>query len=260
MENSVNILIFDLETAPTQAAVWGMWKQNIGVDMIQTDWYIMSFAAKWLGDNNIIYKDCRFTDTDYHLLQELHHLLDKADIVIAHNAIKFDVKKVNARFITEGFEPPSPYKVIDTLQEAKKHFAFTSNKLQYLTDRLCTEKKMSHAKYPGYLLWKECLDGNLSAWEEMKDYNIQDIISLEELYLKMRPWMSSHPVITLEKETDTMVCPKCGSNHVHRRGTSTTSAGVYQRYKCMDCGGWSRGRYALNNKKHKELRLTNAVN
>lgn len=255
------VLVFDLETSPNIAAVWGMWKQNIGVEMIETDWYIMSFAAKWLHEDKIHYADCRYTGSDDNLLLlKLHSLLNEADAVIAHNAIKFDVKKLNARFITEGYPPPSPYKVIDTLQEAKKHFNFTSNKLQYLTDRLCTEKKMSHAKYPGYTLWKECLSDNMEAWNEMKDYNIQDIISLEELYYKMRPWMSSHPIITLETETDSHVCPKCGSNHVVKRGTSTTSAGIFQRYRCNSCGGWSRERYALNNKKHKELRLTNAVN
>ncbi len=257
----MRILIFDLETAPNEAAVWGMWKQNISVDMIQTDWYIMSYAAKWLGEEKIFYNDVRKSKGyDYKLLVDLHKLLDEADAVIAHNAIKFDVKKVNARFITEGFAPPSPYKVIDTLQEAKKNFAFTSNKLSYLTDRLCTEKKMSHAKFPGYSLWKACDEGKKEAWEEMKAYNIQDIVSLEELYLKMRPWMKSHPVVTLQTETDTHLCPKCGSHHVQKRGKSVTTSGIFQRYQCQDCGGWSRGRYSENDRQHKELRLINAVN
>ncbi len=258
----MKILIFDLETAPNIAATWGIWKQNIGVEMIETDWHIMSYAAKWLGNDKIHYNDARKNvGHDYKLLSELHKLLDEADAVIAHNAIKFDVKKVNARFITEGFTPPSPYKVIDTLQEAKKHFAFTSNKLQYLTDRLCTEKKMSHAKFPGYKLWAECLKGNQDAWEEMKTYNIQDIVSLEELYLKMRPWMTNHPVVGLTNApTGEHHCPKCGSIHVQKRGFSTTSAGIYQRYQCNDCGGWSRSRYALNSKQERLPFLTNAVN
>ncbi len=258
----MKVLIFDLETSPNIAAVWGMWKQNISVEMIETDWFIMSFAAKWLGDPIITYKDCRETvGYDRELLESLHAMLDEADAVIAHNAIKFDVKKVNARFITEGFAPPSPYKVIDTLQEAKKHFAFTSNKLQYLTDRLCTEKKMSHAKFPGYKLWAECLRENEDAWNEMRAYNIQDIVSLEELYLKMRPWMTSHPVVGLANApTGQHHCPKCGSVHVQKRGFSTTNAGIYQRYQCMDCKGWSRSRYSLNKKQDREVYLTNAVN
>lgn len=120
---------------------------------------------------------------------------------------------------------------------------------------------MSHAKFPGYKLWDECLKGNEEAWQEMREYNIQDIVSLEELYLKMRPWMSSHPIVNLANTPKgEHHCPKCGSTHVHKRGFATTNAGVYQRYVCNDCGGWSRGRYALNNKKDREVYLTNAVN
>ena len=89
-------------------------------------------------------------------------------------------------------QPPSNFKQIDTLKLARKHFALTSNKLAYMTDKLCTKyKKLTHHKFEGFELWKECLDGNLKAWKEMEKYNKHDVLALEELYTKLIPWDSS---------------------------------------------------------------------
>jgi uncharacterized protein YprB with RNaseH-like and TPR domain len=109
-------------------------------------------------------------------------------IVVAQNGVRFDVKKINARFVLLGMPPPSPFRVVDTMLEARRHFGFTSNKLEWMTDKLCTtHKKKRHAKFPGFELWRECLAGNHEAWDEMREYNIDDVLSLEELYLVMRP-------------------------------------------------------------------------
>ena len=125
------VLVIDIETSPILGSVWGLWQQNLSLEMIKDDWYILSFAAKWLGEKEIIYRDCRETlENDKLLMTEIHALLSQADYVIAHNGDKFDIKKINARLIMNGFPPPSPYKTIDTLKIAKKQFAFTSNKLQ----------------------------------------------------------------------------------------------------------------------------------
>ena len=41
------ILIIDIETSPIMGKVWSLWKQNVSLDQIEEDWYIMSYAAKW---------------------------------------------------------------------------------------------------------------------------------------------------------------------------------------------------------------------
>lgn len=172
------MLFIDIETAPILGHVWSLWKQNVGLNQIKEDWYIMSFCAKWAGENEIIYEDGRDTpEDDYSMLLTLHKLLDQADYVVAHNGDRFDIKKIKARMILNGISPPSPFKSIDTLKIVKKEFAFTSNKLAYLTDKLCTTKKLDHAKYAGFTLWTECLRGNDDAWEEMREYNIVDVTS-----------------------------------------------------------------------------------
>lgn len=256
-KKTANVLLLDIETSPLLANVWGLWQQNVGLDQISNDWYIMSFCAKWLGNDEVLYYDVRETpEDDTTVLHYLWQLLEEADIVVAHNGDKFDIKKINTRLILNGFRPPSPYHTIDTLKMAKKTFAFTSNKLAFLTDKLCTNKKLDHGKFAGFKLWKECLLGNEEAWEEMKEYNIMDVISLEELYTKLRAWYPTHVSLSafMEKTEDEVICPKCGGTHVQKRGSYVTKQGVrYQRYQCQTCYGWSKGRFSLSNKQDREL-------
>lgn len=248
MQKEPVITVLDIETASIQAHVWGLWQQNVGLNMIKEDWRILSFASKELGNPEVTYIEARVANQEKKLLRAIWNVLNKSDIVVAHNGKKFDLKKINARLIANGFGPYSPVKVVDTLLEVRKVAAFTSNKLEYLTGLLTSEKKLKHGKFPGFELWKECLAGNPEAWDEMKEYNIQDIVSLEELYLLLRPWMAEHPNLGNYQDNDdkdTPVCPKCGGRHLHKRGVQRTQVGQYQRYQCLDCGGWSRGRKML---------------
>ena len=77
------------------------------------------------------------------------------------------------------------------------------------------------------------------AWDQMKEYNIHDVVLLEKVYWKFLPWIKGHINYSLYKD-DSFVCPKCGSKHYHRRGFVFTQACKYQRYQCQDCGGWFR--------------------
>lgn len=256
--NKPNILILDIETAPVLGSVWSLWKQNVGLNQIAADWFIMSWCAKWLGEREVHYFDQRNCkggyEKDAFILGKIWEMLDQADIVVAHNGRSFDVKKLNARFILNGMRPPSPFKVVDTLEIAKARFKFTSNKLEYLTDKLCTEKKkLKHAKFPGFELWKECLAGNPEAWDEMRDYNIEDVLSLEELYMILRPWDERHPNVNVFDDLDNMRCRVCGSDELYPRGWYHTNSGQYKRFQCA-CGAWNRSRYTLNTTcKRKEL-------
>lgn len=258
---AAKILVLDLETAPVVACVWGLWKQNIGLEQINSDWYIMSYAAKWLGEKEVFQRDQRDAEDpedDIELLTDLWHLINEADVVVAHNGKRFDIKKMNARFILRGFTPPSPYRVVDTLETVKRSFAFTSNKLAFLTDKLCkTHKKQTHGKFPGFTLWKQCLLGNLEAWDEMASYNVDDVLSLEELYFILRPWTEGHPNVAIYENTEEVKCPKCGSADVNYRGYTYTQSGRYRRVKCMSCGGWSRTRYTDNSTAVRKAALTN---
>lgn len=253
------VLLLDIETSPIEGRVWGLWQQNVALNQIVKDWNILSFCAKWLGSPEIVYEDLRDGNPadDTKLVAELYKLLDAADIVIAQNGKRFDVPKIQARFLMQGYPPPSPFKVIDTLLMAKQQFGLTSNKLEYMTDKLCTTKKRKHEKFPGMELWNQCLAGNLEAWEEMRLYNIDDVVSMEELYLILRPWYVGHPNVAIYNDSAKPACPKCGSHKIKQNGWSFTQAGKYERMHCGGCGGWSRGRYTKNSKEVRHGQLSN---
>lgn len=244
--------IIDIETAPIVGNTWGLFDQTIGLNQIERDWAVLSFSFKPLGASrkDIEYKDNRDKADprdDYDLCFRLGQILDEYDFLIAQNGKRFDLRKIRARLIKHGFPPHSPVKVIDTLLMAKQVAAFTSNKLEYLAAELTDEPKEQHKEFPGYELWKECLAGNLKAWQCMQRYNVRDITACEKVYLRLRPWVNDHPNVNVyHDDNDVVRCKVCGSDNVERRGYQYTNVGQYHRYRCGDCGGWSRSRYTLN--------------
>lgn len=239
-KNGPKILLLDIETAPMLGYVWSLWENNVALNQLKQDWHVLSWAAKWLDDapNKTMYQDQRGKkdiSDDSGILKGIWRLLDEADIIITQNGKAFDQKKLNARFILNGMKPPSSYRHIDTRQIAKRHFAFTSNKLEYMTDKLNTKyKKLKHSEFGGFELWTQCLANNPRAWREMERYNKYDVLSLEELYKKLAPWDNSID-FNVYHDAYHAEC-SCGSKDFQRRGFFYTSTGKYQRYSCSDCG------------------------
>lgn len=239
------ILTLDIETAPLNVYTWGLWEQNVGLDMVKNDWRILSVAWKWLHKKRVHFSRAIVIDgklDDIGVCMDLHDLLDEADIVVTQNGIDFDIKRINARLAEEGFDPYSPVRHIDTKRVAKQVFGFTSNRLEWLGEHIAGVKKDKHRKFPGFELWKECLANNPKAWKEMEKYNVRDVLATEALYLKLRPWIANHPNVAVYGETGGDACPKCASHRLQRRGSAVSNSGRYPRFQCLACGGWSRGR------------------
>lgn len=167
----------------------------------------------------------------------LWHLLDEADVVLTQNGRSFDEKVANARFIIKGLPPPSPFKHIDTRLLAKKRFRFTSTKLEYMANALGVScKKQQHKQFPGMELWTECLKGNPEAWEEMRKYNTADVLALEGVYEKLKPWgvgVDLNPFFG-----DIVYRCQCGSNDFIKRGFEYSRTGKFRRFVCKACGAW----------------------
>ena len=236
------ILFFDIETSPNLAWVWGKYEQDV-IDF-NREWYILSFCAKWAGGTTIVrglpdYKIyAKNSQDDGEIVAELWELFNEADVIVGHNGDNFDIKKTNARFVEHGFKPPKPYKTIDTLKIARKYFKFNSNSLSDLGKKLGVGEKL---KTGGFDLWLKCMNKDPQAWKKLKRYNKQDVLLLEKIYLKFRPWMTNHPNLAiLSRKVD--ACPVCASGRLRRRGYGANRTGVYQRYVCLDCGAWSSGR------------------
>ena len=239
------ILLYDIETAPVLAYVWALWKQNVAINQIARDSYILCWAAKWLGDNEVISdalpnhkKHYRlYPECDWKVCETLWTLIDEADIVVGHNLDGFDAPRANARFIHHEMDPPSPAKQVDTLKMARQSFGFTSNKLDWLGEHLGVGRKVHH---DGFDLWVRCMKGDDQSWEDMVRYCRGDVELLERVYLRLRPWAKTHPNIAAYTD-DVEGCPRCTSKNRYANGTRRTLVGKYQRYQCKDCGHWYSG-------------------
>lgn len=254
--NRAKVLLFDIETAPLLAHVWGLWENNVGLNQIVCDWHLLSWSAKWLGspEGEVMYMDQRSAssvENDKAILTELRELLDEADVVITQNGKSFDQRKVQARMLIHGFQPNSPYKHVDVKIEAQRLFGFPSHKLEYMTEKVNKKyKKLKHKKFPGHDLWVECLKGNVEAWDEMKLYNMHDVLALEEFFGHIAPW-GIRLNFNLFTDDEDQSCI-CGSQEHMKYGFYYTEMGKFQRYKCKKCGHISRDRHNLFTKEKKD--------
>lgn len=231
----MRILLLDIETAPHVAHVWGLWQQNVGLPQILDAGYVMCWAAKWVGEEDV-YFDSIHRNEPYNMLSNIHDLIDQADAVVHYNGKKFDIPTLNKEFLLYGFTPPAPYKQIDLLQVARTQFKFPSNKLDYVAKALDVGSKTKHA---GHELWIKCMNNDPEAWEKMEEYNTNDVIILEDVYYRLLPWIKNHPNHGLYSERD-YCCPNCGGQDYQSRGYSYTKARRYARFQCKDCGTWFR--------------------
>jgi predicted RNA-binding Zn-ribbon protein involved in translation (DUF1610 family) len=236
----------DIENSPHLGHVWGLWQQNISLAQLQESAYVMCYAAKWLGEEFVFFDSLQHSSKKK-MMKGVHKLLDEADAIIHYNGTKHDIPLLNKEFIQLGMTPPSPYKQIDLLLTAKKQFKFPSNKLEYVCKALKVGQKIQTI---GHELWTRCMAGDKEAWAMMEEYNINDVVILEEVYQKMLPWIKGHANHSLYND-DKHVCPNCGSHHLQKRGYAYTLASMYQRYKCKACGHWSKDSKILNRNQYK---------
>ncbi len=224
----------DIETSPNLAMVWGLWQQTVTPAAVLESTEILCWAAKWIGDKQVIFRST-FHDDKEVMIADVWELLDDSDAVVHYNGQKFDMPHISTEFIRAGMEPPSPYQQIDLLKTVRKAFNFPSNKLALVSKELGLEGKIENEGFP---LWRKCMNNDPDAWERMKEYNIRDVEMLEPLYLKLRPWATSLPSFAAMAGED--LCPACGSDKLELRGSAYTRTGKYQRFRCKECSKWSR--------------------
>lgn len=257
--NKPKILVWDIETSPMITYNFERFNQNIGLDQIKEDWYILAWGAKWLGDSesNAIYMDNRNSrnpSNDKKLVKSLIKLLEQADVCITHNGDKFDIKRVNTRAVLNNIPPYKHPKSSDTYKESKRTFSFTSNSLDYVSTNVNTKyKKLKHTEYPGLSLWKEVMKGNIHAWDVMKKYCLHDVFATEEYFIKIQGWIKTQNLSSFFDDL-TLRC-YCGSKNIKPKEIRRVASGHFQGYKCSDCGKRLQGKLNLLSKEKRESLL-----
>lgn len=240
------ILFLDVETSMSLVYTFDRFKAFVKPEAVMTEPYLLTYAYAY-GDEDEIHSH-KLTDfdlfdfditNDFSLVSKLRDLLDKADIVVAHNA-RFDVGWFNQRCCYWFIAPPSPYKVICTYSELKRHFSLPSNSLDSSTRYFNLDKKLSHE---GISLWVGCMQGKRECFEAMENYNRGDINTLKQLYLTIRPFIKAHPNVSLYYKDTIPRCTKCGSSSlIETDSYYYTASSRFKVLSCQDCGSNNRSK------------------
>lgn len=250
------ILVLDIETTPILLYVWTIHKPRPNHYDIFQDWHLLSWAAKWLLEEEIFSDVLTSQEAKAHndarICKSVWEMINDADIVIAHNSDRFDIPKINARLMLNGLKPPSPYRTIDTLKALRGAAGHTSNKLDYIGKLIKGEGKLENPRG----LWKDCFWGDPEALLHMEKYNREDVFLLEDVYLFIRPWIKSHPNVGVYMFAKEPRCAVCGDKSLYEENIQTTNVGMYRIWRCNNCGALSRERHTMLPLPNRKVLLT----
>lgn len=243
-KRELKTLVFDIERLPGRFAA-EFWDLNafknrrIHPDMV-TEWPRTICAAwQWYGAKKVEFA-AEWVDGTQTFAEVMWQAMDQADIVVGHNARRFDVKHLNTLFRDHGLRPPSPFKTIDTLTSARAAFGDESMTLDALCTRLGIARKTD--KYDPVVARNAC-EGDAAAQRRIAKYNKGDIVATAGLYTALLPWIKGHPHVAPVAGLDEPTCPRCASTQVARNGIYSPAVYVYAMYTCNTCGGAFKAEY-----------------
>jgi len=253
---SARILLLDIETSLMKFYGFSPKMEYVPHELMIMDWSILCWGAKWLFESEVMGQSVTPQEAimrkDDSILGGIWDLINQADIVITQNGINFDIKKLKSRFLLAGYSPPSPFMNVDTLKVSREVFGWSYNRLDALGMKFGIGRKSDMEIED----WIYCSEGSQEHLTKMFEYCKRDVAPLlEEVYLRMLPWIPNHPNLGLYTDHDADVCPKCESQSLKWGETYPTPAGLWEGFRCEACGAVGRGKGKLN--KIKGVNVTN---
>lgn len=186
VKDNSRVLIYDIETSYNIVKSWRVgYKINIDPSYIIHERSIICISYKWLGEDQVYNLTWDSNQCDKFMLEQFIEVLNEADLIVAHNGDRFDLKFIKARAIKHDLEMLVNYPQFDTLKVAKKKFMFNSNKLDYISEYLGFENKIKTSMK----LWDDIILRQCPvAMEDMLKYCDMDVILLEKVYKKLVSW------------------------------------------------------------------------
>lgn len=235
------ILFFDVETKPVRC-----WTFSIGRKVTIShenicygdSFDIICICYKWAHENKIHSLDWGIkTQNSGKMIESFSKVLAEADMVVGHNADRFDIRQINTQRLLHGQEPIMWPECEDTLKQFKKYFALPSYKLDYLGRILTGSGKDKMVLQD----WVDIVENkDKKALDKMIRYCKKDVLKLQEIYNSVYKYVKPkiHAGVLAGKVGHT--CPRCGSDQLQSRGTGIRRVGRVKRFQCKDCGSWSQ--------------------
>lgn len=237
------ILIYDIETSPILAYIWRPgYNISVSHDQIkegqQTD--IICICYKWHGQKKVYSLDWGVNaQNSQAMIDKFTKIVESADVVLAHNGDKFDLKHINTQRVLQGKNPINWPTSEDTLKMVKKHFNFASNRLDYLAKTFlgAGKDKMSFQD------WIDIVEHKCSkAMTKMIKYCKRDVELLDQVFSKIKPHVILKASRSLICHDTKDGCPNCGHLKSVKNGRKYLKAGVYQTHRCLKCASVFKGK------------------
>ncbi len=261
LDSKHKVMVYDIETSLVRADVWGTGKTYIRHDQLipgpEGETRIISIAWKYVGEDEVY--DLVWDDgCDKELMQQFMAYYNRCDMVIGQNNNSFDNKLVATRAAKHGLFVNRYIKSFDIYRKAKQVFRLPSFSMAYMAKFFGLTLKQSHE---GIHMWKMIQYGNDEQKKEylqkMVDYNVGDIITTEELYMKMKPYFSTITHQAVKAGDPKWYCPVSGSSNVELYNTIVTELGTVQRILyCPDSGH----QFKVNNKAYQDVLQRDSYN
>jgi hypothetical protein len=252
------ILFLDIETSLLLLYAFGIYDQNIPIDNIVQDYHLISWSAKWIFNEKVesmvLTPEEAIAHNDKRIAMGIWDLVNEADIVVHFNGDKFDMRRMNTRFMINKLPPPNPYRQsVDLLKHVRRICGNTSNKLNYVNKILGLSLKIENS---GMELWRKCFEGDAESLLKMEAYNRGDVVITESLYLEILPWITNHPNLNIWSDSETAVCKNCGNSMLTWLDKYYyTSNAKYQTCKCEKCGSYGRSKVNLVTKEKRRVNI-----
>lgn len=210
---------------------------------------IMCFAAKWYGNDEVIFLDERGRNGVQRMVKTMWELLDSADAVVTFNGDRADFPWMNEEIEYHDLPRPMPYRSIDLYKMNKQRFARPYKSLRYLARELGVAPKLDVS---GKDLWELCEQGDPDAWALMREYNEQDVRTTEAAWLSQLSWLngSAHLGVLID-DGQSRRCPNCGSvNLTRHKKPARANVRAYEAFRCDDCGTPVRSNILVGKPQH----------
>jgi len=223
-DNTAKVLIYDIETSPNVGWFWRAgYKLNIDASQIQQERAIICISYKWLDEKHIYNLTWDKNQDDNFMIKQFAEVLKEADLIVAHNGDRFDIKWIKTRALFHRIPMLPNYKQFDTLKVVKSKLYLNSNRLDYIAKFLGFKGKIRTR----YNLWGEvCKDNNRDSLNEMVEYCDEDVAQLEHIYKVLRyldnPRLHSGVIQGKTKQTS----PITGSINIKWIKSVTTNRGT----------------------------------
>tara|TARA_B100000809_G_scaffold254239_1_gene291200 strand:+ start:2173 stop:3114 length:942 start_codon:yes stop_codon:yes gene_type:complete len=227
------VMVYDIETSLVRATLWGTGKTYIRHDQLDAgpegETRIISISWKYVGEDEV--HALAWDDgCDREMMQEFMAYYNRCDMVIGQNNNSFDNKIVKARAAKHRLFINRFVKSFDIYRKAKSVFKLQSYSMKYMAIYFGLTPKLGHE---GITMWKKIQWGTKSEKAEylakMIEYNIGDIVTTEELYMTLRPYLGTITHLGVAGDKPRWSCPISGSENIELYNTIYTEAGTVQR-------------------------------